>query len=78
MEHLELVLTRDRHPLCSFLTGLPQSATEALTAYHRMRGAQKWRTNDDLDQNPTSEITSSVEAAERWAHEASCSLLMLS
>src|SRR5712675_456505 len=23
MEHLELVLARDRHPLCSFLTGLP-------------------------------------------------------
>ena len=60
MEHLELVLTRDRHPLCSFLTGLPSLeiiAKQALRAYHRMRGAQKWRTNDDLDQNPTLEKT---------------------
>jgi hypothetical protein len=52
MEHLELVLTRDRHPLCSFLTGLPSLeiiATQALRACHRMHGAQKWRANEDLD-----------------------------
>jgi len=52
MEHLELVLTRDRHPLCSFLTGLPSGNYYDTGSKGPITGCAARRsgtTNDDLD-----------------------------